>query len=99
MAKNTNNKRNNNYRRNQPTPSERAIQLIGIYQNQLCSGYSEETWSRATAILQEIGTMVDLTTYRSLGNLMSEAYTSPNLQNVIMECDKIAGSLQPRRMR
>lgn len=101
MAKNNNKrnmKSNNNYRR-QTSPSERAVQLIGAYQNQLCLGYSDETWNKATSILLEIGTMVDLSTYSRLGSLMSEAFTNPDIQNVILECDRISASLQTKRMR
>jgi hypothetical protein len=82
--------------RNQITPAARATQLISVFQNQLCLGYSEDTWAKATSLLLEIGTLVDLNSYHRLGAVMRDAYVNPNLQNVITECESVSYRLQKR---
>ena len=99
MNKNSNNKKNRNQNRNhnQPrrfSPSERALELLGYYQETLCMGYSEENWTTASRILRDIGYHVDLETHREIGSLMTDAYVNPTIQNVILGCEKIAIRLQ-----
>lgn len=82
--------------RNQNTPAARATHLISVFQNQLCMGYNDDTWAKATSLLLEIGTLVDLESYHRLGSLMRDSYVNPNLQSVIAECESISYRLQKR---
>lgn len=85
--------------RNQVTPAARALHLISVFQNQLCMGYSEDTWAKATSLLREIGTLVDLESYHRLGTLMGKTYVEPNLQTVITECESVSYRLQLSQKR
>lgn len=82
--------------RNQNTPAARATHLISLFQNQLCLGYNEDTWIKASSLLQEIGTLVDLDSYHRLGAVMRDTYVEPNLQHVIIECESVSYKLQKR---
>lgn len=101
MNKNNNNKKNRNNNRNYNhqrrfSPSDRALELLGVYQDTLCMGYSEEVWTQATRILNEISIHVDLDTHRELGSLMTDAYTNPAIQNTIVGCERVAIKLQTK---
>lgn len=95
--RNSSQNRNNNARRVSPT--DRALELLGVYQDTLCMGFSEETWTQATRILNEISMHVDLDTHRELGALMTEAYTDANIQNTILGCERVALNLQKTQTR
>lgn len=95
MNKNRNQNRNYNQRRVNPT--DRALELLGVYQDTLCMGFSEETWTQAARILNEISLHVDLQTHRELGSLLTEAYTDATIQNTILGCERIAMRLQSNR--
>lgn len=95
MNKNRNQNRNHNQRRVSPT--DRALELLGVYQDTLCMGFSEETWTQAARILNEISLHVDLDTHRELGSLLTEAYTDATIQNTILGCERIALRLQTNR--
>lgn len=97
MKKNRNQNRNNNQRRVSPT--DRALELLGVYQDTLCMGYNEETWTQAARILNEISFHVDLDTHRQLGALMTEAYTDASIQNIILGCERVALDLQKTQTR
>jgi hypothetical protein len=105
MIKNNNFKknRNNNYNRNnnvrRVSPSDRALELIAVYQETLCMGYGEDTWTTAAQILREISWNVDADTYRELGSLMTEAYTDANLQSTILGCERIALNIQKQQTK
>ena len=104
MNKNNNNKKNRNQNRNHNqqrrfSPSDRALELLGVYQDTLCMGYSEETWTQATRILNEISMHVDLDTQRELGALMTDAYTDATIQNTILGCERVALNLQKTQTR
>lgn len=106
MNKNNNNKKNRNQSRNHNhnqhrrfSPSDRALELLGVYQDTLCMGYSEETWTQATRILNEISLHVDLDTHRELGALMTDAYTDATIQNTILGCERVAIRLQTKTNR
>jgi len=97
MNKNRNQNRNHNQRRVSPT--DRALELLGVYQDTLCMGYSEETWTQAARILNELSMNVDLDTHRELGALMTEAYTDASIQNTILGCERVALNLQKTQTR
>ena len=97
MNKNRNQNRNHNQRRVSPT--DRALELLGVYQDTLCMGYSEETWTQAARILNELSMHVDLDTHRELGALMTEAYTDASIQNTILGCERVALNLQKTQTR
>mgnify|MGYP006292095125 CR=1 FL=1 len=89
---NRNNNRNNNQRR--VRPSDRALELLGYFQETLCMGFNEETWTQATRILNDMSPHIDLETHHELGSLMSTAYADATIQNVILGCEKVALRLQ-----
>lgn len=98
MNKNNNNKKNNRNNRNnnqrRVRPSDRALELLGYFQETLCMGFNDETWTHATRILNDMGQHIDLETQHELGSLMSTAYVDASIQNVILGCEKVALRLQ-----
>jgi hypothetical protein len=90
--KNNRNNRNNNQRR--VRPSDRALELLGYYQETLCMGFNDETWTQATRILNDMSQHIDLDTHHELASLMSTAYVDASIQNVILGCEKVALRLQ-----
>jgi uncharacterized protein (DUF1800 family) len=95
--RNFNHNRNNNVRR--ISPSDRALELIAVYQETLCMGYNEETWTQAARILNELSMHIDLDTHRELGSLMTEAYTDGSLQSTILGCERITLNIQKQQTK
>lgn len=85
------NRNNNNWR---SKPSEKTLELLGIYQECLCMGYTDENWTRASRILKDMSRHVDLQTRHELGNIMSAAYGGLSIQNIIINCENVALRLQ-----
>ncbi len=95
MNKNNNRKNRNNWRVN---PTDKALELLGLYQETLCLGFSDENWTRATRILNDMSRHVDLETRHELGSVMALAYSDPTIQNVIVICERIANKLQAKTL-
>jgi len=95
--RNFNHNRNNNVRR--ISPSDRALELIAVYQETLCMGYNDETWTHAARILNELSMHIDLDMHRELGSLMTEAYTDSSLQSTILGCERIALNIQKQQTK
>jgi len=91
-----NNRNNNHNNQRRQRPSDRALELLGYYQETLCMGFSEENWTRATRILNDMSYNIDLATRHELGSLMSTAFSDPNIQNVILGCERVALRLQTK---
>lgn len=98
MNKN-NQKKNRNNNTWRVSPSEKALELLGLYQETLCMGYSEENWVRATRILNDMSRHISLEARHELGSLMSVAYTDPTIQDIILGCERVAMKMQSKKTR
>ena len=63
-------------------PSREVMKLIGLYSDTVKLGFSEENWTMATRILNDLSYMIPLSMKSDLGDIMSYAYVDGNFSHV-----------------
>ena len=63
-------------------PSREVMKLIGLYSDTVKLGFSEENWTMATRILNDLSYMIPLSMKSDLGDIMSHAYVDGNFSHV-----------------
>lgn len=69
-------------RTNSVGPSREVLKLIGLYSDTIKLGFSEENWTIAARILNDLSFMIPLDMKSELGSLMSHAYVDCNFSFV-----------------
>ena len=68
-------------------PSREVLRLIGLYSDTVKLGFSDENWTMATRILNDLSYMIPLSMKSDLGDILSYAYVYGNFSHVD---DKVA---------
>jgi hypothetical protein len=63
-------------------PSREVLKLINLYADTVKLGFSEENWTMAARILNDLSYMIPLDMKSELGDLMAQSYVDCNFSYV-----------------
>lgn len=74
-------------------PSREVLKLIGLYSDTVKLGFSDENWTMATRILNDLSYMIPLDMKSDLGDIMSYAYVDGNFSHVDSKVSEVVDRL------